>query len=87
MSDPSKHIVFKARITHFAVLDVLWDPFVFTTLFGHCFLSTFSTFEKLGARMVPKMGETSTGKYVKIRPRHQKAPMRPQGDPGTSKLR
>ena len=43
-------------------------------------------FEKLGAGMVPQMGETSTGKYVKIRPCRQKAPMRPQGEPRTSQM-
>ena len=81
MYDLSKHMVFTVRITHFAVLDVLWDPFFFTPFFGHCFFITFSLFEKLGARIVPKMDEYSMQKIWQIQPCHQKAPMRPQGEP------
>ena len=53
----------------------------FTPFFGHCFFITFSLFEKLGARIVPKMDEYSMQKIWQIQPCHQKAPMRPQGEP------
>ena len=81
MSDLSKHMVFTVRIPHFAVLDVLWDPFFFTPFFRHCFFSTFSSFLKIGAKMVPKMDEDSMQEMCQIQPCHQKAPMRPQGEP------
>ena len=81
MSDLSKHMVFTVWITHFAALGVLWDTNKITLLFGHCFFSTFSIFEKVGARMVPKMDGYSMQKIYQIQPCHQKAPMRPQGEP------
>ena len=81
MSDLSKHMVFTVRITHFAVLDVLWDHLFFTPFSRHCFFSTFSIFEQLGARIVPKMDEDSAPDMCQIQPCHQKAPMRPQGEP------
>ena len=63
MSDLSEHIVFTARIAHFAVLDVLWDPFVFTPLFGHCF-SALSQLLNKKTRMVANMDDDSMHKNV-----------------------
>ena len=50
------------------------------------FLSTFSTFEKLGTRMVPKMDEYSGGEMCQNSTRRQKAPMRAQGEPRTFQM-
>ena len=90
MSDLSKHMVFTVRITHFAVYDVLWDHFFFTLFFRHCFFSTFSIFEQLGARIVPKMEEDSVHGNVSnsaLSPKSShEAPRRAQGLPNDAKM-
>ena len=90
MYDLLKHMVFTVRITHFAVLDVLWDPFFFTPFFGHCFFITVSLFEKLGARIVPKNGrvfyaENLTNSALSPKSSHE-APRKAQGLPNDAKM-
>ena len=44
MSDLAKRMAFTERITHFAVLDVLWDPFLFHTVLRTLFFHNFPDF-------------------------------------------
>ena len=55
--DPSKHMVFIHRITLWHVSGELWKQSFWKLRFEHYFFSFFETFEFLGAKIDPKMGE------------------------------
>ena len=90
MSNLSKHMVFTVRITHFAVLDVLWDPFFFTPFFGHCFFIIFFVFWEIRCQNSPKNGrvfyaENLTNSALSPKSSHE-APRRAQGLPNDAKM-
>ena len=74
--DLSKHMVFTARITHWAVLGHLREHFFSAPLSGHCFFVFFVTFWDLGCQKGTQRGAFFPRRMAKNRFRRQIAPRR-----------